>query len=294
MLEGIDRRAFLWLLGASGAAVGIGGLWGCRTPGTSGAPFEVARFFTPRERRALEALAAAIVPEDETVGALGAGAVEYIDRFLASFDARVPALFRAGPFSDRNPYPDSQTGRPGSRFPANAFLEVLPATRLQLLAFRALIEGPGAVPGTTLTASLLPAAGLRGLYRTGIAGLEAAAVAAGAEEFAALDDAARLAAFDATPREFQEAVLSHLAEGMFGAPEYGGNRNTVAWRDYHYGGDSQPLGYSIWDASAEQLRDHPQRPNQTLDPSLPNDGFDPEVLGMLELMVQAQGGKRYF
>ncbi len=291
--QGIDRRGFLWLLGAGSAAVGLGNLWGCHTPAPATGS-EVARFFGARERRALEALAAALVPEDETVGALGAGAVEYIDRFLASFDAPIPPLFRGGPASDRNPYPDPQTGRPSHRFPANAFLEVVPPTRLQELAFRALILGPGSVPGTTLTASLLPAAGLQGLYRKGLAELENAAAAAGAAEFAALDDAARLAAFDAAPREFQEVVLSHLAEGMFCPPEYGGNRGAAAWRDYHYGGDSQPLGYSIWHESEQQLRDHPDRPNQTLDPALPNAGFDPEVLGVLEMMVQAQGGKRYF
>jgi len=294
MLWRIDRRAFLRLLGSSGAAVGLGGLWGCGTAGPPGGALEPKRFFAPGERRTLEALAAAILPEDETVGAIGAGAVEYIDRFLASFESEVPALYRAGPFSDRNPYPDPRTGRPGGRLPANAFLEVIPPTRLQDLAFRALIEGPGAVAGTTLTASLLPAAGLQGLYRMGIAELESAARAADAAEFAALEDGARLAAFDAAPGEFQEAVLSHLAEGMFCAPEYGGNRDGSAWRDHHYGGDSQPLGYSIWDESSGSLRDHPQRPNQKLDPALPNSGFDREVVGLLEQLVQAQGGQRYF
>ena len=294
MSQAIDRRAFLGLLGASGAALGLGGLLGCATSGPSAGAGGVARFFTPRERRAFEALASAIVPEDETVGALGAGAVEYVDRLLAIFDSPAPALFRAGPFSDRNPYPDPLRGRPGSRFPRNAFLEVIPPTRLQELAFRAWIEGPDSVPDATLTASLLPAAGLQGLYREGIARLEAAAAAAGAEEFAALDDAARLTAFDDGAREFQEAVLAHLAEGMFCAPEYGGNRDAIAWRDYRYGGDSQPLGHSIWDESAGQLRDHPERPNQSLDPALPNAGFDPEVLGMLEAMVLTQGGRRFF
>jgi hypothetical protein len=294
MLREIGRRTFLWLLGAGGAALGLGGLWGCRTPARSAATAETARFFSAGERRTLEALAAALIPEDETVGALGAGAIEYVDRFLAAFDAPVPDLFRGGPFSDRNPFPDAHSGAASGRRPVNAFLEVIPPTRLQALAFRALLEGPGAVPGTILTASLLPAAGLRGLYRQGLAGLESTARATGAADFAALDDAARLAAFDAASRDFQEAVLAHLAEGMFGAPEYGGNREGVAWRDYHYGGDSQPLGYSLWDAEHERLVDRPDRPNQTLDPALPNAGFEPEIVQLLEAMVTAQGGKRYF
>jgi hypothetical protein len=288
----IGRRSFLWLLGAAGTALGLAGLAGCRTPRGPGAA-AAPHFLTPAERRTLEALASAVVPEDETVGALGAGAVEYIDRFLASFDAPRPALLRGGPFSDRNPFPDA-AGRPGARFPANAFLEVLPLTRLQELAFRAWIEGPAAVPDALVTASLLPAAGLRGVYRIGLAELETAARSAGAAEFAALDDAARLEAFDVTPGEFQEAVLAHLAEGMFCAPEYGGNRDGVAWRHYHYGGDSQPLGYTLFDRAQQRLYDRSDRPNQTLDPALPNDGFEPEVLALLEAMVRAQGGQRYF
>jgi hypothetical protein len=289
----LDRRAFLWLLGASGAALGLGGLSACRTPGGAAAGRSAA-FFGAAERRTLEALAGALIPEDETVGALEAGAVEYIDRFLGAFDGGVPELFRGGPFSDRNPFPDPRSGRPSARFPANAFLEILPPTRLQLLAFRALLEGPAAVPEIEIAAQLLPAGGLHGLYREGIASLEAAARAAGHAEFADLEPEARLAAFDATSPAFREALLGHLAEGMFCAPEYGGNRGGIAWREYHYGGDSQPLGYSLWDAEKERLYDRPDKPNQTLDPALPNDGFEPEVIALLEAMVLAQGGKRYF
>src|SRR5262245_31661971 len=182
----IDRRAFLWLLGAGGAAVGLGALWGCRTPAPAGdAPPGPARFLSAAERRALEALATALIPEDETVGALGAGAIEYVDRFLAAFDAPVPDLFRGGPFSDRNAYPDPRTGRPSGRFPSNAFLEVLPPTRLQTLAFRALLDGPGAVSGAPVATSLIPPSGLRALYREELAGLESAARAARTAEVAA-------------------------------------------------------------------------------------------------------------
>jgi hypothetical protein len=293
MLGGIDRRSFLWLLGAGGAAVGFGGLLGCRTPAPA-APSGAVGFLSAAERRALEALASALVPEDETVGALGAGAVEYIDRFLAAFEAPVPDLFRGGPFSDRNPYPDPRTGRPSDRLPVNAFLEIVPPTRLQTLAFRALLDGPAAVSGAPVSALLLPPGGLRGVYRDGLAGLESAARAKGASEFAALDPAARLAAFDAAPPAFREAVLAQLAEGMFCPPEYGGNKGGIAWRDYHYGGDSQPLGYTLWDREHERLYDRPDRPNQTLDPELPNAGFDPDVLQLLEQMVRSQGGRRYF
>jgi hypothetical protein len=294
MLREIGRRTFLWLLGASGAAVGLGGLAGCRTPGKPQGSSPAGRFFSTGERRTLDALAEALVPEDATVGARGAGAVDYVERLLAAFDAPVPDLYRGGPFSDRNPIPDPHTGQPGSRRPSNGFLEVVPPTRLQTLAFRALLDGPQSLAGVPVTAELLPPQGLRALYREGLAALDAAARGAGEADFAALDPAARLAAFEATGSAFQEAVLSHLAEGMFCPPEYGGNRDAVAWRDYHYGGDSQPLGYTLWDRAHGRLYDRADRPNQTADPALPGGSFEPAVLQMLEQMVVAQGGKRYF
>ena len=102
-----------------------------------------------------------------------------------------------------------------------------------------------------------------------------------------------LAAFDRTPPAFREALVRHIAEGMFSAPEYGGNLDTVGWRDYGYDGDSQPLGHTLYDASGTP-RDRPDQPNQTIDPGDPADGFEPAVESFVELIARAQGGKRFF
>jgi len=57
---------------------------------------------------------------------------------------------------------------------------------------------------------------------------------------------ARLRAAD----EFRELLWEHCCEGMYGAPEYGGNRNAVGWGYIDYEGDVQPRGYS--DAEVSQ------------------------------------------
>lgn len=287
------RRTFLQLVAASGAVVTVPWLPGCSD--RAGGASEPARFFTAEERATFDRLAAAIVPEDQTVGAAGTGAVEYVDRFLAAFATPVPAIYRSGPFSGRTPFQDPATGEASDDFPANSFLEILPPTRLQELSFRIELLGSASVPNGEINAPLVPATpGLQTLYRDAAVTLNDLARAQGAESFAALDDAGALAAFNATPPAFRDAFLEHLAEGMFCAPEYGGNRDGVGWRDYFYDGDSQPLGHTLFDASSDTLRDRPDQPNQTLDPDRQNDGLEPDVVGFMTAVALSQGGKRFF
>ena len=40
-----------------------------------------------------------------------------------------------------------------------------------------------------------------------------------------------------------------VCQAAYAAPEYGGNQGTVGWSQIHFEGDSQPLGYSLWDAA---------------------------------------------
>jgi len=287
------RRTFLQLVAAGGAAVAVPWLPGCsdRSTGTA-AP---ARFFSAEERTVIDQLAAAIVPEDRTVGAAGTDAVEYIDRFLALFDADVPTIYRGGPFSGRAPYPDPVTGAASDDFPDDAWLEILPPTRLQELSFRIELLGSASVANGEINAPLVPATpGLQALYRDAVVAVNEFAREQGVESFAALDDGGRLAAFASTDAEFRDAFLSHLAEGMFGAPEYGGNRDLAGWRDYSYDGDSQPLGHTLYDSVSDTLYDRADQPNQTLDPSRPNDGLEPTVEGFVTAVALSQGGKRFF
>ena len=45
-------------------------------------------------------------------------------------------------------------------------------------------------------------------------------------------------------RRFTALVYEHCCEGMYGAPEYGGNRDGAGWRAIEYPGDIQPRGWS--------------------------------------------------
>ncbi|MBM4266014.1 MAG: gluconate 2-dehydrogenase subunit 3 family protein [Deltaproteobacteria bacterium] len=292
----ITRRRFLELAGASGATLAPVSF----VPGCSDADLDTAappaKFFTPEERQVIEEVASAIIPEDATVGAFGADAVELIDRFLAAFDNERPLIYGGGPFSGRQAYPDPATGMPSDEFPPNAFLEFLPLTRMQELSLRVQLYGSSSVPNGDINAGVPGATttpGLRAIYRDGVASLLTAAGVASAEEFAALADADQLAALGRTPSEFQRALRENLAEGMFSAPEYGGNRDLRGWIDYHWDGDSQPLGYTYFGTDGLPY-DRPDRPNQVEDPNRPARPFSPGVESFVNTITLAQGGKRFF
>jgi hypothetical protein len=278
---------------AGSAAATVPWLPGCSDRASAGAP--AAHFFSPEQRAVIEQLGAAVVPDDDTVGALGADAVEYIDRTLAMFDSTVPTIYRSGPFSGRTPYPDHDTGGPSKDFPKDAFLDVLPPNRMQELSFRIEILGSASVANGDINDPIVPATpGLQALYRDAVMALDAFALQQGAADFGALGDDQKIAAFATTDPTFRDAFLAHVAEGMFGAPEYGGNRDGQAWRDYFYDGDSQPLGHTFYDARTDTLSDRPDQPNQTLDPNRPNDGLEPEVESFVNAVALSQGGKRFF
>jgi len=39
-------------------------------------------------------------------------------------------------------------------------------------------------------------------------------------------------------------LFTHAIEGMYSAPEYGGNADLVGWQEIAWPGDRQPRGYS--------------------------------------------------
>lgn len=291
----IRRRDFLRAAGAGGLALWVHPLAGCGTTSSSPAGPSPRAFFDDAERATMTALAAAVVPDDETVGAVGAGAVDYVDCWLAALDGPAPDLLRCGPFSGREPWPDPRTGDAGTEFPDDDWVLVEAPSRLQLLAAKIELLGSDAVENGAINAPIVPPTrGLRAVYREGLAELERRARDRGAADFASLDAAARVEVFAASDGEFRLAVLNHLAEGLFCAPEYGGNRDGRAWRDHHWDGDSQPLGHTLFDPSTRRAFDRPDRPNQSLDPTLPNDGLDAEVERFVEATAIGLGGKRFF
>jgi hypothetical protein len=294
----LSRRRFLQVAAASGFAVSAPWLDGCTSddgsslqPAPTPTPLpDPVYFFSTQEREIAERIAAALVPEgDGIAGASTTRAVEYIDRYLSAFDGPTAIIYRGGPYSGRWPFPDPDTGAPGDDFPHNDFGDALPLTRMQELAFRIELFGSDSVDNGDINAPLVePWPGLRSLYRDTLQALGDLNV-----NPAELDDEEILALFGQTPSEFQTTLLRHVGEGMFGAPEYGGNVAGRGWSDYQYDGDSQPLGHTLFDADGAP-RDRTDQPNQIEDPNRPAITFAPEVEEFIDLITLAQGGKRFF
>ncbi len=288
----LRRRTLLRIVSAGGVIALAPWPSGCGNADPSGKP--LARFLTPDEYRTLEALAEAIVPEGEQIGARGARSLDFIDFLLAAFDNDPPAIYARGPFSGRKPFPAADGG-PSPDFPENDFETYRPLTRMQEHSMRIDLYGSESVSGGNINAPLVPAwPGLRAIYRAAAATLAAGAEAQGYADLAAVPLAERLGAIEATSPEFRSVFPVNVLQGMFAAPEYGGNADAVAWRDYQWGGDSQPLGYTFYDPATDTLRDNPEQPNQTLDPRWPGRPLEPEVEAFINTITIVQGGQRFF
>jgi hypothetical protein len=160
-----------------------------------------------------------LIPSDETAGAVDAGVPDYIDGMLGAFAVDPPRIWAGGPSS----------GRFGG---VAGFTTFHPLTPLDELAWRMRIEGSLGIPEREFNG---PVVGWQELYRQGLAALGADFCDLSGEE-----QDARLRAHG----EFTSLLYEHCCEGMYGAPEYGGNRDTVAWKAIDFPGDVQPRGYT--------------------------------------------------
>lgn len=177
-------------------------------------------FLTPLQYSVLEAVCSRLVPADDGApDGAEMGAVDYIDTLLGAFSFTPPRIWAGGPFS----------GRFGGEASFSDFEELSPAEEL---AWRTRIEGSRGRPERE---RLGPVIGLQEIYTRGLTEL--------GEEFPSLDPAAQderlMAAGD-----FTRLVYEHVCEGLYAAPEYGGNRSLAGWRYLNYKGDVQPRGYT--------------------------------------------------
>lgn len=175
-------------------------------------------FLSPQEYELVKAVCARLIPTDADPGATEAAVVDYIDTFLGAFSFEPPRIWAGGPFS----------GRHGGDASFGKFLALSP---MEELAWRTRIEGSQGIPERELRGEVI---GLQQQYREGLARLGADFIEIGPEE-----QDARLRA----EPELTELVYGHACEGMYGAPEYGGNRDLVGWRYIGLDGDVQPAGY---------------------------------------------------
>ena len=281
----LGRREFLKAVGALAVALALPVTQARRTwAGLRG------RFFTGHERATLAAYADRIIPRDTDPGAADLGVVHYVESLLTALDQRGGHIFAGGPFSNRNPYPDYAHGVPGHRRPHDDFRMFLPMTRLQRLVWRAELFGSATVPeiaaldgqngGTALV-------GLRDIYRMGLAMIDQVARQQHGDVFVKLaaadqDDVfQKMEGYTPDPRRdtFNDIVIGHTLEGCFGAPEYGGNKRLGGWKMIGLEGDSQPLGYSIFDRTANVYRERADHPMTTINPD--------EIAGPLPLTADS-------
>jgi gluconate 2-dehydrogenase subunit 3-like protein len=176
-------------------------------------------FFSDAEMHVIEAACARLIPADDDPGATEAGVVHYIDGFLGAFSSDPPRIWAGGAFS----------GRHGG---ANGFTTFHRLSALDELAWRTRIEGSLGIPEREFNG---PVTGLQERYREGLGQL--------GPDFAEVDGDEQDRRLRAAAT-FTRLLYEHACEGMYGAPEYGGNRGLVGWRYIDFEGDVQPRGYT--------------------------------------------------
>jgi len=177
------------------------------------------RFFDEMQYGVVRAACARLIPSDQQPGATEAGVVDYIDGFLGAFASDPPLIWAGGPFSGRF------GGPPGFA----AFQVLSPRDEL---AWRTRLEGSCGIPERE---RLGPVTGLHERYRSGIAAL--------GDDFCDLPGEVQDRRLQAS-EDFVRLLYEHACEGMYGAPEYLGNRGLVGWQNIGWEGDVQPRGYT--------------------------------------------------
>lgn len=233
----IDRRAFLHLAGdfallALLPRAALAELWERRVADPAGAGV----FLSAARMRSLRALCAHWIPgppEDPDPGAAEAGVAEYIDLLLGVFALTPPRLFAGGPFSNRD------GGGP------NHFRQWLELDALEERVWRTRIEGSRGLPEREWNG---PVRGWQETYTEGLDALDASAHFWLRRPFGECGGTARSAVLGWLPGRpdaaFLELAFRHTLEGMYGPPEYGGNRGRVGWTYTRWPGDHQPRAYS--------------------------------------------------
>jgi Gluconate 2-dehydrogenase subunit 3 len=185
------------------------------------------RFFTDSEYAAVDAACARLIPTDDQPGAHEARVVDYIDGLLGAFASDPPLIWAGGPFS----------GRFGGSASFAAFHHLTP---LEELAWRTRIEGSLGRPERE---RLGPVEGLQEEYRKGLAALGTDFVSVSPDQ---QDQRLR------DNGDFRAVLYAHACQGMYGAPEYGGNQGEIGWKNIGFAGDVQPRGYTDEEVSQRE------------------------------------------
>jgi len=173
------------------------------------------RALSTHQMAVVEAATARLIPgpsddhaERGHPGAREAKVVRYIDTLLGALDPSPERVFAGGPFSGRHGGDDS-------------FLHFLELDAVERAAWSARLKD------------------LKQKYRAGVQALDSAA----GGDFAAASAADQDAILARDPDGFMTLLMQHAIEGMYSAPEYGGNAELVGWKEIKFPGDTQPRGY---------------------------------------------------
>jgi len=189
----------------------------------------VCVFLNAQQTQTLQALCAHFIPgppDDPDPGALEAGVPQYIDLMLGAFMIHPVRIHAGGPFSMR----DMQNQH-------NSFMDFLLLDAIEERAWRTRIEGSKGLPEREWNG---PVKGWQQTYVDGLKLLDE-------KYFTNLSHFRKnllLRTAGGELKEFLDLAFKHTLEGMYGAPEYGGNINRVGWAYTRWPGDHQPMMYS--------------------------------------------------
>jgi hypothetical protein len=216
----VRRRAVIGALPVVAASAAVLGAGGC-TPSSGSAGPRAWQFFTAHQAAVVEDATARIAPgpaddpaEAGHPGAREADVTGYIDLMLAALgtlDGPAPLVFAGGPWSNRHTSGPDLMAR---------FATLDPVARI---AWRRRLTD------------------WQKQYRQGIATLDK--LAGGDFTKAPATEQDRILAGSGAS-SFTSLLFEHTIEGLYGAPEYGGNRDLVGWKDIGFPGDIQPRGYT--------------------------------------------------
>jgi hypothetical protein len=234
MGRGPRRRAVIGALPLAVASATVLGTEGCTS---SASPARTLHFFTAGQAAVVEAATARIAPgpaddpaEAGHPGAREADVTGYIDSMLgalgsldgAVLDGAVPLVFAGGPWSNRH--------TSGPDLMAH-FVALDPVAQI---AWRRRLTG------------------WQQQYRQGIAALDKLAGGDFTKASHAKQD--KILTMSSVS-SFTSLLFEHTVEGLYAAPEYGGNRGLAGWKEIGFPGDIQPRGYTADEVSRSDGHD---------------------------------------